>query len=91
MRIELYGDETVYIVGTYKNKEQFIKKATEFYNKVVSDNSYIPKSSIKKGYLYGNITTKKSRFSIEANNNFKRYGKQSECFYVEEDDIEEAE
>ena len=86
-KINRYGDESNYfIVGIHETKEQFIKEAQKLENcKIDSDYVY-------KGYLYGEIDSKDSYFSKkEKPENIKKYGKQSECFYVEEDDIEEAE
>ena len=86
-KINRYGDESNYfIVGIHENKDQFIKEAQELENcKIDSDYVY-------RGYLYGEIDSKDSYFSKkEKPENIKKYGKQSECFYVEEDDIEEAE
>ena len=52
----------------------------------------IESSNVHKGYLYGEIGNEASYFSKkEKPENIKKYGKESECFYVEEDDIEEAE
>ena len=86
-KIGYYGEEANYfIVGIHKNKDQFIVEAQQL------EDGKIESSNVHKGYLYGEIGNEASYFSkIEKPENIKKYGKESECFYVEEDDIEEAE
>ena len=86
-KISYYGKEANYfIVGIHENKDQFIVEAQQL------EDCKIDSCNVFKGYLYGDIGNEASYFSkIEKPENIKKYGKESECFYVEEDDIEEAE